>query len=124
MNTVVELFHIGGFPMYWVTFFLAPALALPIVHLVTAKRLTLTLALCAVLLPVLAGAAGTMMGRARTDTVVDEMGPESQEDLEAIRRMGYREASVPLYYGAGVTALGALVLMVAEIRRRGRDGRR
>lgn len=112
---IVQWFYEGGAMMYVVLLAGLFALSMAIVHAAQPKTWSLVLAGSLLAVVLLAGAAGTLLGRSKVDEVLAVVSPE---DREQIREAGYREASRPITFAAIVVALGAIPFAIGEIKRR------
>lgn len=112
---IVQWFYEGGTMMYVVL--LAGLFALPMAIVHAAQPKTWSLVIAGVLLAVvlLAGAAGTMLGRKNVNDALQLVDAAQSDEL---REVGYREASRPITFAAILVALGAIPFAIGEIKRR------
>jgi len=94
------------------------ALAGGVMHAVAARRWSLLVGLLLLLVPALTGALGTVLGRRITEEALAGADPAHRAEM---REVGYREAGHAVRFGAGISVVGLVPLVIGEVRRaRGR----
>jgi hypothetical protein len=117
MMTIARLMQEGGGFMYIVLVLALPALGLSVTHAAAAKRWSFFVGLGLVVLPLLAGAAGMLLGSMKVHAAIEFADPAHRAELLAV---GMAEASLPLKLGAIVFGVGLVPLIIGEVRRRRR----
>jgi hypothetical protein len=100
---MIRMISEGGVMMFAIIGMVPFVLGAGVVHAVLARRATLVVGLVLLLAPLVAGTAGTLLGRARTDQAASAAADDVREML---RSQGYAEAACNLQLGSRAVAAG------------------
>jgi hypothetical protein len=111
----MSFFMMGGAFMYLILLCAVPMLVAGVLHLIFARKWSLILVTCLVVLPPLVGVVGYLSGRSKVNAAISYAAPQHREEL---KRVGYQQAGYPLYFGVGSGVVGIVPLAIGEVRRR------
>lgn len=114
----MSIFIMGGAFMYLILLCAIPMLVAGVLHMIFARKWSLILMTCLVVLPPLLGVVGYLSGRSKVNAAISYADPRHREEL---MRMGYEQAGYPLYFGIGSGVVGIVPLAIGELRRRKRQ---
>jgi hypothetical protein len=117
MGWFARLIAEGGVTMLWIKYLIVPGLLVVAVHVFAPRRWSLWCSALVIALIVGAGAYGTLEQRSRIGDPLPTP-VASERELEQLRAEGYREANRPIQFGGVVAGGLAVILSIAELRRR------
>jgi hypothetical protein len=118
MSWFARLVAEGGVTMLWIKYLIVPGLLAVAVHMFAPRRWSLWCSALVIALVLGIGVYGTLEQRSRIEAAGTASAGEREP--EQLRAQGYREANRPVQLGGVVACSFAVILMIAELRRRGR----
>ena len=121
MTAIAQFINHGGcFSYLVIAATLCAVVPWGIVHAAAARKWSMIVALCFLLVPLALGIIGYVEQASRVKAALPGADPRHREEMLAL---GLKEARSPFYLGATGTGLGFVLVVVGEIRRLRRQNR-